>query len=220
MNGSRADFVYETLENDILGGVYSRGEILTELKLCERLGVSRTPVREALNRLKEQQLVEETSSHGVVVRGISEQDLMDIYEIRRRVEGYATRLCAERITENQLNELREIVALQGFYTERGGATHIRDMDSRFHELVYRYCGSRILEVTLSDLHHKVQRYRKISMEQSDRARIAVREHEAILRALEQHDGNEAERLTILHIENAKKCIVLATAQATDSDEKE
>ena len=63
MNGSRADFVYETLENDILSGIYPRGEILTELKLCERLGVSRTPVREALNRLKEQQLVEETSSN-------------------------------------------------------------------------------------------------------------------------------------------------------------
>lgn len=210
MNGSRADFVYETLENDILSGIYPRGEVLTELKLCERLGVSRTPVREALNRLKEQQLVEETSSHGVVVRGISEQDLLDIYEIRRRVEGYATRLCAQRITEEQLNELREIVALQGFYTERGGATNIRDMDSRFHELVYRYCGSRILEVTLCDLHHKVQRYRKLSMEHSDRARVAVKEHEAILQALEQHDGDEAERLTVLHIDNAKQCIVSAT----------
>ena len=210
MNGSRADFVYETLENDILSGIYPRGEVLTELKLCQRLGVSRTPVREALNRLKEQQLVEETSSHGVIVRGISEQDLLDIFEIRRRVEGYATRLCAQRITEEQLSELREIVALQGFYTERGGATNIRDMDSRFHELIYRYCGSRILEATLSDLHHKVQRYRKISMELSDRAHGAVKEHEAILRALEQHDGDGAERLTVLHIDNAKKCIVSAT----------
>ncbi|MBR2621938.1 MAG: GntR family transcriptional regulator [Clostridia bacterium] len=220
MNGSRADFVYETLENDILSGVYPRGEILTELKLCERLGVSRTPVREALNRLKEQQLVEETSSHSVVVRGISEQDLMDIYEIRCRIEGYATRLCAQHITDDQLNELREIVALQGFYTERGGATNIRDTDSRFHELVYRYCGSRILETTLSELHHKVQRYRKISVEHPDRAHIAVKEHADILSALEQHDGDEAERLTVLHIENAKKCIVLATAQAAKDKNKE
>jgi DNA-binding GntR family transcriptional regulator len=220
MNGSRADFVYDTLENDILSGVYSRGELLTELKLCERLGVSRTPVREALNRLKEQQLVEETSSHSVVVRGVSEQDLIDIYEIRRRIEGYATRLCAERITEEQLAELREIVALQGFYTERGGATNIRDTDSRFHELVYLYCGSRVLQATLSELHHKVQRYRKISVEHSERARIAVKEHTDILRALEQHDGDEAERLTVLHIENAKKCIVLVTAQAAQAADHE
>ncbi len=220
MNGSRADFVFETLENDILSGVYPRGEILTELKLCERLGVSRTPVREALNRLKEQQLVEETSSHSVVVLGISEQDLLDIYDIRLRIEGYATRLCAERITEEQLSELREIVALQGFYTERGGAAHIRDTDSRFHELVYQYCGNRVLQATLSELHHKVQRYRKISVEHPDRARFAVQEHADILRALEQHNGDEAERLTVLHIQNAKKCIVLATAQEADSKNKE
>jgi len=209
MNGSLADFVFETLENDILSGIYKRGDTLTELKLCERLGVSRTPIREALNRLKEQQLVTATSSHSVVVRGVSEQDLADIYEIRLRIEGYATRLCAERIIDEQLNELKEIVALQEFYTERGGAANIRDMDSRFHELVYQYCGSEILQSTLSDLHHKVQRYRKLSVEHPERAQVAVKEHADILRALEQHDGEEAERLTILHIENAKRCIVSA-----------
>ena len=209
MNGSLADFVFETLENDILSGIYNRGDTLTELKLCERLGVSRTPIREALNRLKEQQLVTATSSHSVVVRGVSEQDLADIYEIRLRIEGYATRLCAERIIDEQLNELKEIVALQEFYTERGGAANIRDMDSRFHELVYQYCGSEILQSTLSDLHHKVQRYRKLSVEHPERAQVAVKEHADILRALEQHDGEEAERLTILHIENAKRCIVSA-----------
>lgn len=209
MNGSLADFVFETLENDILSGTYKRGDTLTELKLCERLGVSRTPIREALNRLKEQQLVTATSSHSVVVRGVSEQDLADIYEIRLRIEGYATRLCAERITDEQLGELKEIVALQEFYTERGGAANIRDMDSRFHELVYQYCGSEILQSTLSDLHHKVQRYRKLSVEHPERAQVAVKEHADILRALEQHDGEEAERLTILHIENAKRCIVSA-----------
>ncbi len=220
MNRSLADFVFESLENDILSGVYARGEILTELKLCERLGVSRTPIREALNRLKQQQLVEETSSHSVRVRGVSQQDLMDIYEIRLRIEGYAARLCALRITEEELNELRETVALQGFYTERGGAASIRDMDSRFHELVYSYCGSEILKATLGELHHRVQRYRKISVEHPDRAKVAVGEHAAILEALEQHDADAAERLTVLHIENAKKCIALATSADADSKSKE
>ena len=207
---SRADFVFETLERDILSGVYPRGQLLTELKLCERLGVSRTPVREALNRLKQQDLVEETT-HGIVVRGITEQDLGDIYEIRSRVEGYATRLCAERITEEQLAELREVVELQQFYTERGGAAHIRDADTRFHELVYRYCGSQVLHSMLTELHRKVQRFRKISVENPTRARVAVEEHADILRALEARDADEAERLTVLHIENAKNGITLAAA---------
>ena len=205
---SRADFVFETLERDILSGYYPRGTVLTELKLCDKLGVSRTPIREALNRLKQQDLVEETT-HGIVVRGISEQDLSDIYEIRCRVEGYATRLCAQRITDEQLSELREVVELQQFYTERGGATHISDADTKFHELVYRYCGSQILHSILTELHRKVQRFRKISVENPRRARVAVAEHAAILRALEQKDVDEAERLTVLHIENAKNSIVLA-----------
>lgn len=206
---SRADLVFETLESEILGGIYTPGELLTELKLCERMGVSRTPVREALHRLMQEGLVEETT-HGVVVRGVSEQDLVDIYEVRRRIEGYATRLCAERITEEQLVELREVVELQDFYTTKGGATHIRDTDTRFHELVYRYCGSEILGSMLSELHRKVQRYRKTSVENATRARVAVKEHTDILRALEEHNGDEAERLAVLHVENAKEGIVPAT----------
>ena len=209
---SRADFVFEALERDILSGTYPQGELLTELKLCQRLGVSRTPVREALNRLKQQDLVEETT-HGVVVRGVTEQDLRDIYEIRCRVEGYATRLCAERITEEQLNELRDVVALQQFYTERGGAAHIRDADTKFHELVYRYCGSQVLHSMLTELHRKVQRFRRISVEDHQRARVAVKEHSDILAALESRDGERAERLAVLHIKHAKDSIVLANAKA-------
>lgn len=214
MNGSRgasrADQVFETLEGEILSGVLAAGELLTELKLCERMGVSRTPVREALHRLMQEGLLDETT-HGMVVRGVSEGDLADIYEIRRRIEGYATRLCAERITEEQLAEMREVVDLQDFYTARGGAANIRDADTRFHEMVYRYCGSEVLHAMLTDLHRKIKRFRKASVENPERARIAVREHADILRALEAHDGDQAEQLAVLHIENARGSIVLATS---------
>lgn len=206
---SRADWVFETLEGDILSGNCAAGELLTELKLCERMGVSRTPVREALHRLMQEGLLEE-STHGMIVRGVTESDLADIYEIRRRIEGYATRLCAERITEEQLAELAEVVDLQDFYTARGGAANIRDADTRFHELVYRYCGSDVLRSMLTDLHRKVKRFRKASVENPARAQIAVREHADILRALKAHDGDEAERLAVLHIENARGSIVLTT----------
>lgn len=209
--GSRADQVFEALESDILSGSYPSGELLTELKLCERMGVSRTPIREALHRLLQEGLVEETT-HGMIVRGVSEQDLADIYEIRRRIEGYATRLCAERITEEQLAELREVVELQDFYTARGGAAHIRDADTRFHELVYRYCGSEVLRSMLTELHRKVKRYRKTSVENSERARVAYHEHAAILGALEAHNGDEAERLAVLHIENAKGSVITKPEQ--------
>lgn len=211
-NASRADYVFDTLEEEILSGTCRAGDVLTELKLCERLGVSRTPVREAFNRLRQEGLVEE-SSHGMVVVGVSEDDLLDIYEVRKRIEGYATGRCALHVTDEQLAELREVVELQEFYTDRGGAGHIRDTDTKFHELIYSFCGSRVMYATLTELHRKVQRYRKLSVENPERAKSVVAEHRAILEALERHDREAAEKLAVLHIEKAKNNIMLATSVA-------
>lgn len=213
---SRADYVFETLENDILCGCFQPGDVLTELKICERLEVSRTPVREALKRLKQEGLVEE-SGHSVTVVGISEDDLRDIFEVRLRVEGYVARLCAGRMTAEELAQLREVTDLQVFYTARGGAAGIRDMDSRFHELMYQFCGSHVLRDMLTMLHHKIQRFRKMSVENPRRAEQAVREHLDILAALERRDENEAERLTVLHVRNAMNSTLSAAEKQTDRE---
>ena len=85
---SLADQVFERLENDIIQGVYPKGEVLTELKLVEQMGVSRTPIREALRRLEQERLIED-SGKGSVVLGITEDDLLDIMNIRQRIEGLA-----------------------------------------------------------------------------------------------------------------------------------
>jgi DNA-binding GntR family transcriptional regulator len=208
---SAGEYVFETLENEILSGVYHDGDILTEQRLCEKLGVSRTPVREAIFRLKQEHLVEE-KTNGICVVGVTEQDLYDIYEMRKRIEGYATGRCAALITYPQLQELQEIVDLQEFYTSKGIADNIRDTDTKFHEMLYSYCGSRMLQATLTDLHRKVRKYRKLSVEDPNRARIAMHEHRNILEALSRHDSAEAEYLAVLHIENARKNIVLAATK--------
>ena len=208
---SAGEYVFETLENEILSGVYHDGDILTEQRLCEKLAVSRTPVREAIFRLKQEHLVEE-KTNGICVVGVTEQDLYDIYEMRKRIEGYATGRCAALITYPQLQELQEIVDLQEFYTSKGIADNIRDTDTKFHEMLYSYCGSRMLQATLTDLHRKVRKYRKLSVEDPNRARIAMHEHRNILDALSRHDSAEAEYLAVLHIENARKNIVLAATK--------
>lgn len=210
---STGDYVFETLENDILGGAICDGDVLTEQRLCDRLGVSRTPVREAIFRLKQEHLVEE-KSHGICVVGVTAQDLYDIYEIRKRIEGYATGRCAAIITPEQLQNLQEIVDLQEFFTGKGSAESIQDTDAQFHETIYEICGSRMLRATLTDLHRKVRQYRKLSVENPDRARVAMREHRDIVNALARHDAKEAEHLALLHIENARKSIILATAEHT------
>lgn len=203
---SLADQVFERLEAEILSGQYVRGEILTEMKLCQALGVSRTPVREALRRLQQEHLLEETGK-GLMVLGITSEDLRDILEVRLRLEGLAAARTAERITEEQLGQLRETMDLQEFYLSKRDADHIRAMDSRFHAQIYQFSGSIVLYDTLTPLHKKVQKYRKASIEDASRAADSVQEHRAVFEAIAAHNPQEAERLILQHTENAGKHIL-------------
>ena len=203
---SIADIVFEKIEDAILSGEFARGDIITELKLCELLAVSRTPVREALTRLRQEGLIRE-SGKGAVVVGVDETDLYDIYEVRMRIEGLASARCAEVITDEQLKSLGETLELQEFYTAKNQPDSIKKLDSEFHEQIYSYCGSRMLETLLSELHRKVKRYRKTSVSNPDRAQLAVKEHREIFEAISAHDPKRAEELTAKHIKNARESIM-------------
>lgn len=203
---SLADQVFERLEGDILTGKYQRGEIITELRLCNELGVSRTPVREAIRRLEQEHLIEETSK-GMTVMGITRQDFEDMCAIRLRIEGLAVRGFVAHADEEALRELKEAVEFQEFYLSRSDADHLKTMDGRFHEIIYNRCGSAILRDTLSPLHKKVQKFRRQSLAERSRAEKSVAEHRAIYNAIATRDADTAERLMNEHVENALKSIM-------------
>ena len=202
---SLVDQIFERLENSILSGDIPRGEIITETKIAQELGVSRTPVKGALMQLQMDHMVEETPK-GLVVVGISDDDAMIIYDIRERIEGMAAGLAAKNAGEEQLAELKEILELQEYYLERGNAEKIREQDSRFHEALYRACQSPVLSDTLTALHRKVQKYRKLAVSQKSRAVDSVGEHKKILEAIVNRDAEAAEKAVTLHIQNARKRI--------------
>ena len=203
---SMADIVFEKIEDAILSGEFAEGDVISELKLCDMLKVSRTPVREALTRLKQEGLVKE-SGKGAVVVGVNESDLFDIYEVRMRIEGLAAAKCAEVITDKQLKSLGETLELQEFYTAKKQPDSIKKLDSQFHEQIYSYCGSKTLNTMLSELHRKVKRYRKTSVSNPERAILAVKEHREIFEAIAAHDAKLAEELTAKHIKNARESIM-------------
>ena len=179
---SIADQVFEILERDILTGVYARGEVLTETKLSEKLGVSRTPVREALRRMEQERLVVGTS-RGMRVVGLDRRDIDDIYEIRSRVEGLAARRAAERAGEEELEQLKHLLDMQEFFTLKEDGTGIIDTDNHFHEMLYRMSGSLVLHDTLLPLHRKIVKYRQVSVGNSIRAKESFEEHRAIYEAV-------------------------------------
>ena len=178
---SLATQVFEKLEQDIITGVYARGEILTELKLVEQLGVSRTPIREALRRLEQECLIAE-SGKGSVVLGITMEDLMDIMDIRQRIEGLAAYYATKNLTDEGREELRQISDLQDFYFEKQDIENLRKMDDKFHDAIYQLSGRPVLRDALIPLHRTTQRYRKISIEDKNRLDKSVQEHKAICKA--------------------------------------
>lgn len=195
--------VFQQLETAILDGDLAPGTSLTEVKLSAELGVSRTPIREALMQLELEGLVKTTHNKGAVVVGVSVSDVNDIYIIRTRIEGLAARRAAEHITPEALDDLREIVELQEFYAGRGDSLQVWSLDNRFHELVYGNCGSRPLKQILSLFHSYIQKARETSVRRG-RAAASTQEHRTILTALENRDPDEAERLMSIHVENARE----------------
>lgn len=199
---SLADQIFERLENDIIQGVYPRGEVLTELRLAEELGVSRTPIREALRRLEQERLIE-SAGKGSVVLGITETDLLDIMTIRERVEGVAAYYAAQNITPEGIKEMSDIVDLQEFYFSRKDAAHLHQVDDRFHDAICQLSNRNVLIDTLLPLLRKTRRYRKLSLENWDRTSNTKQEHYAIYQAIVSGNAPLAEELTAKHISNAK-----------------
>ena len=200
--GSLRGKVFIQLQNDILNGLYQPGDNLIETKLSEELGVSRTPVREAIRQLELEGLVQSIPNKGAIVKGISAQDIEDIYTIRMLIEGLAARWAAEKINDEELKELREAVDLEEFYTVKNDVSHLLLFDSRFHDIIFKASKSKPLMHTLSTFHHYVQRARNISLNNPERARLVLEEHKAILQAIMEHDAEKAEKLTTLHVRNA------------------
>lgn len=200
---SLADQVFERLENDIIQGVYPKGEILTELKLVEQLGVSRTPIRDALRRLEQERLIADTGK-GSLVLGITEDDLLDIMNIRQRIEGLAAYYATVNMTEEGRKELTHIVDLQEFYFSRHDADHLRQVDDEFHDAICLLSKRTVITDTLIPLHRKTRRYRRIAMEDRERTTKTTVEHRAIYDAIISGNAELAMELTTKHIENAKE----------------
>lgn len=199
---SLADQVFDKLENDIITGVYARGEILTELHLVEQLGVSRTPIREALRRLEQERLIKD-SGKGSVVLGITEEDLVDIMQIRQHIEGLAAYYATVNLTDEGREELRQISQLQDFYYEKKDLENLQKMDDRFHHTIYELSQRTVIRDTLLPLQRKTQRYRKISIEVPQRLEKTVKEHKDIYAAMISGNAALAEELMTRHIRNAQ-----------------
>lgn len=194
--------VFHKIREDILSGEYKEHEELKEVSISEEMGVSRTPVREALRQLELEGLVQIIPNKGAYVTGITEKDVEDIYKLRSVLEGLCAKWACDHITKEQMEEMEENVYLARFHAEKGHLDQLAELDNRFHDIMYEACDSKMLEHLLKDFHQYVLRIRKKTLNNKSRGIASNNEHEQIMLAIQSHDKEKAEELANRHMVNA------------------
>ncbi|MDD3278850.1 MAG: GntR family transcriptional regulator [Lachnospiraceae bacterium] len=210
------DVVFHTLRDAILHGDLKPGERLMEIKLANRLGVSRTPIREAIRMLELEGLVIMVPRKGAQVAQITEKDLKDVLEVRMGLEELAVKFACERITESQLSELKRAAAEFARAVQEAkdeDITHLAEKDVRFHELIYKATDNQRLIQLINNLREQMYRYRIEYLKDAEIRDSLVEEHNAICQALKERDFDSACQKTVEHISRQQNTIIQMMQQS-------
>ncbi len=195
------DVVFNTLRQAILRGELSPGERLMEIQLAERLGVSRTPIREAIRKLELEGLVLMIPRKGAEVAKISEKSLRDVLEVRRSLEELAAELACSRMTDAQIEELARARDEFEKAVGKGDIMEMAESDERFHDVIYNGTGNARLVQILNNLREQIYRYRLEYIKDEDKRQVLLVEHDNILRAIRARHVTEAKEAMREHIDN-------------------
>lgn len=201
------ELVLTSLREAIFNGTLKPRERLMEVQLAQELGVSRTPVREALRKLEQEGFINIIPRKGAYVAELSLKDIEDVFEIRIALEGLAASLCAERITGEELRELERLLLAKEIYIQHQDLQQVVVVDGDFHATLYQGSHNARLKNILENLRDQIQRYRTTSLSFPGRMDISLKEHRQILQAITKGDGVKASLLLQEHLQNTKKTLL-------------
>lgn len=201
------DIVFKALREAIITGELKPGERLMEIKLANELGVSRTPVREAIRKLELEGLVIMTARKGAEVAPINEKDLMEVLEIRKTLEGLACELAVSNATKENVEQFIEINKLIEVAIKEDDIEEITKQDVAFHEAIYQITNNKRLIQMLHQLKEHIFRYRFEYIKDMKNKQTIVEEHNAIILALKKNDQKNAKKEIEKHIEVQEKYIL-------------
>ena len=191
MERTRADKIADQLEGLIFDGTFSAGERLDEVQLAKRFSVSRTPIREAFQRLAQSGLVQQVPRRGVFVRQPGPVELIEMFEVMAELEAVCARLAATRISDDALRDLHDTNARCNAAVAAQDADRYYRENERFHAIIYRQSGNSFLEQECLRLHRRLQPFRRVQLRLRGRLKQSMSEHEAIVATLENADGEAA-----------------------------
>jgi DNA-binding GntR family transcriptional regulator len=201
------ELVFESLREAIISGMLRPSERLMEIQLAEEMGVSRTPVREAIRKLELEGLVVMIPRKGAYVAGMSIKDIADVFEIRGALEGLAAELASERATDEELEVMERYLVKISEEIENGDLSKVVETDTDFHTLIYEASRNARLSQIINNLREQIQRFRTTSLSFPGRMKVALEEHRKIVEALSSRDGELARKLAQEHIENAENTMM-------------
>ena len=211
------DVVFKTLRQAILKGELKPGERLMEIALAEKLGVSRTPIREAIRKLELEGLVVMVPRKGAHVANITEKDLNDVLEVRIGLENMAIDKACCLMKKEQFQELKAAEEHFSRILQKGDLTQLAEADVAFHEIIYRASNNERLLQLLGNLREVIYRYRiEYLKDEATREKLAE-EHAEIYKANSARDASKAKAFTFSHIENQRKAIIRSI---NESNQKE
>lgn len=213
------ELVFEALRDAIISSALRPGERLMEVQLADELGVSRTPVREAIRKLEHEGLVVMIPRKGAYVADISLKDVAEIFDVRKALEALAAHRAAERANEEDLEQAERILVEYGECIEKLDMPRLIEVDTQFHESIYHMAGNSRLKQMLNLLSEQVMRYRTMTLSHGPRMRRALEEHRRIVEAIAGRDPERASRLAREHIESAENALMELIARPRDSDEQ-
>ena len=213
------DVVFNTLRQAILKGELKPGERLMEIQLANKLGVSRTPVREAIRKLELEGLVLMIPRKGAEVAEITRQDMEDVLEVRTALEELAVKDACDHITDAQLSELKKASnEFKKALLEGKDLVTCADADMHFHDVILSATNNRRLIQMLNKLSEQMYRYRMEYLKYERTHKTLIEEHDAIRRALKKHDKVKAGAAIRVHIDNQKRSILESLTEKEEDEE--
>ncbi|MBQ9014840.1 MAG: GntR family transcriptional regulator [Firmicutes bacterium] len=201
------EMVYEELKIQILTGTIVPGTRMMEVDLAEEMGVSRTPIREAIRKLEKEGLVTIEPRRGAYASMISTQDMVEILEVRQDLEGLAAYLAASRMSPVEMEELKEVADCYNEAVKSGNMQDLIRYDTQFHRLIVDSCNNKILVNMVEQLQELVLRFRYIYYDNFKRAENMPEEHREIIEAIASGDEKRARAAADIHIDRLKQLVI-------------
>lgn len=201
---SLTDEIVDIIRDRILKGEYRIGEKIKENQIATEFRVSRTPIREAFKQLENEGLIDYIPNRGCFAKGFTRQDIEDIYAVRKALELMAVEWAVSRISDSQIEALKEQSELMEFYTVKKDSDKVLELNSAYHNIIYDAAGSRFMAQILRSYKEYIEQTRKVILYEQSYLEEILQEHKKVLEAIVARDAESAKAAMAVHLEMSQR----------------